>query len=111
MVLVIYFQPIPRKQEETPVPLVKKKTRELTKEEKRQQILERNRLAAKRSRERQKVHQHALELRLKEKEKECKQLKLEIRNLKMKLLSKEQDIDNLAHIKAQEMLNRALGNT
>lgn len=102
--------PLPRKQD-TPVPLVKKKTRELTKEEKRQQILERNRLAAKRSRERQKVQQHALELRLREKEKENKLLKLEIRNLKMKLLAKEQDIDQLAHIKAQEMLSRALGNT
>lgn len=104
------LQPLPRKQD-TPVPLVKKKTRELTKEEKRQQILERNRLAAKRSRERQKVQQHALELRLREKEKENKLLKLEIRNLKMKLLAKEQDIDQLAHIKAQEMLSRALGNT
>uniref|UniRef100_A0A8D9EWP6 Cyclic AMP-dependent transcription factor ATF-2 n=1 Tax=Cacopsylla melanoneura TaxID=428564 RepID=A0A8D9EWP6_9HEMI len=104
--------PLPRKQSSGPdiPPPVRKKSRELSEEEKRQQILERNRLAAKRSRERQKIQQHALEHRLREKEKENKQLKLEIRNLKLKLLATEQEIDQLAHVKAQEMLSRALGN-
>lgn len=104
--------PLPRKQssDDPPPPPEKKKSREISEEEKRKQILERNRLAAKRSREKQKKQQHALEHKLREKEKENKQLKLENQSLKLKLLAKEEAIDQLAKIKAQAML-RALGHT